>query len=493
MRKFIARFRQAPMFSTVYILGAALSVASVMLVAIFLHVKTSNIYPEYSRDRLLYLSKSYFSISKDQGNNRSFTMEQTSSFSPRYARIFADSLNNIATVAIIKNPPQASEINFRGNRLTNLLLQNVYVGDERFENVSTLTATPEIFSVYDYEFIDGAPFKDASGPNVAISDRLARRIFGTDKGVTGRTFNLSVIQYLISGNFTDEQKEFTVCGVFKEGSRLLPSSFTEIIVPLDINKEIEVTKIELSQPVNPMDGQGEFNLVILPHEGVSPASIKEAILTQINRLKSQPFNCIITYAYMNGQTYRNINTMDEILPEEYEFTIGSYPRSALQMQLGNPENIYEKFNFVGLTKLYGLLILILLLVPALNLSSLISGNMDSKMSEMGIRKAFGARNSTLLRQVVNENLWLTGCGAILGIILAWVGVLLWKDWLFAGIGSEGGSLSASDVMLDPAMLFAPKVFIAAVIICMVLNLFSSLIPAWWALRRPAIDAIKAKS
>ncbi|MDE6534573.1 MAG: ABC transporter permease, partial [Muribaculaceae bacterium] len=208
MRKFIARFRQAPMFSTVYVLGAALSVASVMLVAIFLHVKTSNIYPEYSRDKLLYLSKSYFSISKDQGNNHSFTMEQTSSFSPRYARIFADSLNNIATVAIIKNPPQASEFNFGGNILTNLLLQNVYVGDERFENVSTLTATPEIFSVYDYEFIDGAPFKDSSGPNAAISDRLARRIFGTDKGVTGRTFNLSVIQYLISGNFTDEQKEF---------------------------------------------------------------------------------------------------------------------------------------------------------------------------------------------------------------------------------------------------------------------------------------------
>ncbi|MDE6535459.1 MAG: FtsX-like permease family protein, partial [Muribaculaceae bacterium] len=330
-------------------------------------------------------------------------------------------------------------------------------------------------------------------PNAAMSDRLARRIFGTDKGGTGRTFNLSVIQYLISGNFTDEQKEFTVCGVFKEGSRLLPSSFTEIIAPLDINKEIEDTKIELSQSVNPMDGQGELSLVILPHEGISQASIKEAILTQINRLHSQPFNSIITYDFINGQTYKNINTMDEILPEEYEFTIGSYPRSALQMQLGNPENIYEKFNFAGLTKLYGLLILILLLVPALNLSSLISGNMDSKMSEMGIRKAFGARNRTLLRQVMNENLWLTGCGAILGVILSWVGVLLWKEWLFTGVGSDGGALTTADILLDPAMLFAPKVFIAAIVICVVLNLLSSLIPAWWALRRPAIDAIKAKS
>lgn len=513
MRKFLARFRQAPVFSTVYILGAALSVASVMLVAIFLHVKTSNIYPEYSRDRLLYLSRCYFSISKDEGNNRLFAMDNTSAFSARYARIFADSLHDMATVAIVKNPPQATRIDYQGNRLESLLLQNVYVGNERFENVTTLTATPEIFSVYDYEFVDGGPFTDASGTNVAISDRLARRIFGTDKGVTGRTFTSSMFNYLSGGNFTNEQKEFTVCGVFKEGSRLLPSSYTEIIAPLDINKEIDDTQLQLSRPnslinimnetedsqlqlsrpVNLMDCQGEFSLVILPYEGVSDATIKEAVITQINRLHSQPFNSIVLYGHSNGQRFPYIKTMDDILPKEYEFTIGTYPRNSLQMQLGNPENIYEKFNFVGMTKLYGLLILILLLVPALNLSSLISGNMDTKLCEMGIRKAFGARNSTLLRQVLTENLWLTGCGALLGVILAWLGVLLWKDWLFAGVGSAGEELSAYDMMLDPAMLFAPKVFIAAVIVCFTLNLLSSLIPAWWTLRRPAIEAIKAKS
>ena len=81
----------------------------------------------------------------------------------------------------------------------------------------------------------------------------------------------------------------------------------------------------------------------------------------------------------------------------------------------------------------------------------------------------------------------------MGVILAWVGVLLWKEWLFTGVGSAGGELTTADILLDPAMLFAPKVFIAAIVICVILNLLSSLIPAWWALRRPAIDAIKAKS
>lgn len=273
---------------------------------------------------------------------------------------------------------------------------------------------------------------------------------------------------------------WTVCGVFKEGSRLLPESFAEVIAPGQ------------NHMLNSSWGyfQGDEKIIILPNKGVTPEEINETIQTFLIKRSSQPFLYQVGHRKIAENTYEAVR--EEVPGGSYTLSTGTYPRNSLQMALGDPKD-NTKLDFIGLTKLYGVLVLVLLLVPALNLSSLISGNMDSKMSEMGIRKAFGARNSTLLHQVLTENLWLTGCGAILGIILSWIGVVLWKDWLFAGVGPTGGKLSTAYILIDPAMLFAPKVFIAAVVICVILNLLSSLIPAWWALRRPAIDAIKIKS
>ncbi len=484
MRKFLARFRQAPVFSTVYILGAALSVASVMLVAIFLHVKTSNIYPEYSRDKLLYLSKLHYNYHTTTYHGDG---DGIGSFTPKHAALLADSLKSQANVFITKSGGEYTNV-FVNSGLQSI---NLYVDGEKFEDVAYKMATPEIFNIYDYKFVEGKPFTDVTAPNVVISDRLARRIFGTDRDVIGRKIVYGVFESSILSRFNVSRKELTVCGVFKEGSRLLPNSFADIIAPLDMNKEILMEEERFKTKAG-VFLDGAFELVMLPHEGVTREALREKINSLLARISSQPHVFVAYTSWRNNVAYDPITV--EIEPEDYSLSIGTYPRTSMQMVLGNPTEIDEEFNMKGVSKLYGLLILILLVVPALNLSSLISGNMDSKMSEMGIRKAFGARNSTLLWQVVNENLWLTGCGALLGVLFSWIGVVLWKDWLFAGVGKEGSAaLASTDVLLDPAMLFAPKVFIFAVAVCVILNLLSSVIPALLALRRPAIDAIKAKS
>ena len=54
-----------------------------------------------------------------------------------------------------------------------------------------------------------------------------------------------------------------------------------------------------------------------------------------------------------------------------------------------------------------LILLVLLLVPALNLSGMIASRMESRLSEMGVRKSFGAGRGGLLSQVMWENLLLT--------------------------------------------------------------------------------------
>ncbi len=465
MRKFIARFRQSPVFSTVYILGAALSVASIMLVAIFIHVKTSNIYPEYSREKMMYLN--YIEFEGDLPFKEGRVIDHIVSSGPLdhgLAKSICDSLKNIARCAIVSDENT---------------MVSVYVNGKKYGvSVKHSDSDYNVFGVYDYQIVEGKP--SAEYDEVMISDKLARRIFGSEKDAVGKTIftSLKYIGYGLS--YAEASMDWKISGVFKEGSRLLPDSFAEIIAN--------------GRNLMGSHSEGVFNgnsyITILPNEGVSPEEINETIQTLIAKKAAQPFLHRSGYRRIQDNRYEAI--MVEIPGGSYTLSTGSYPRTSFQMAFGSPDG-REEFDLIGATKLYGILILVLLLVPALNLSSLISGNMDSKMSEMGIRKAFGAKNSTLMRQVLNENLWLTGCGAILGIILAWIGVMMWKDWLFAGVGPTGGKLATADILIDPAMLFAPKVFIAAVVICLILNLLSSLIPAWWALRRPAIDAIKIKS
>ena len=60
--------------------------------------------------------------------------------------------------------------------------------------------------------------------------------------------------------------------------------------------------------------------------------------------------------------------------------------------------------------------LILLIVPAINVSGLISSQMSRRMAELAVRKAYGASRSTLMVQLLRENLALAFAGALLGFL-----------------------------------------------------------------------------
>lgn len=72
-----------------------------------------------------------------------------------------------------------------------------------------------------------------------------------------------------------------------------------------------------------------------------------------------------------------------------------------RMQLNRKfANQYENLN-ANFWK-YGIMILIILLVPAINLSGLTNTRMRRRLEELGIRKAFGATRNELVWQVLNE-------------------------------------------------------------------------------------------
>ena len=133
-------------------------------------------------------------------------------------------------------------------------------------------------------------------------------------------------------------------------------------------------------------------------------------------------------------------------------------------------------------------ILLLLLVPAFNLSGMVASRMERRLPEMAIRKAFGAKRRTLLWQVIMENLLLTLMGGAIGLCLAWTALYGWRDWVFY-IFSENNSLYESVPLIKGEMFFGPAIFLIALLICTLLNVLAATLPAWMSLRKPIVESM----
>ena len=120
-----------------------------------------------------------------------------------------------------------------------------------------------------------------------------------------------------------------------------------------------------------------------------------------------------------------------------------------------------------------------------------ASRMKKRMEELGIRKAFGAQNRTLLLQILYENLLLTLLGGLIGLLISYGLIFMLKGWLLGNYDWDGSSLTAS-IDLSPGMLINPAIFGYTLIFCLILNLMSALVPAWRALRRPIVDALNDK-
>ena len=117
--------------------------------------------------------------------------------------------------------------------------------------------------------------------------------------------------------------------------------------------------------------------------------------------------------------------------------------------------------------------------------------MDSRSSELGVRKSFGATRNRLIGQVLWENLFLTVVGGILGLIITWIVLSTDATFVFSIIGDEWLNVDPSQtIRLTPDMMFAPVVFVFAFGVCVVLNLLSALLPAWLSLRNPIVKSLK---
>ena len=136
---------------------------------------------------------------------------------------------------------------------------------------------------------------------------------------------------------------------------------------------------------------------------------------------------------------------------------------------------------------YLYILLAFLFIPALNLSGMISSRMDSRLDEIGVRKAYGATNSEIITQVLWENLLLTIVGTILGVALCYIVVITCSSWITAFFDTRINDLSPREINAD--MLLNPTVIICIVSLTFVLNIASALVPTLIALKKDIIQSL----
>ena len=147
---------------------------------------------------------------------------------------------------------------------------------------------------------------------------------------------------------------------------------------------------------------------------------------------------------------------------------------------------------VSSSKAYGaiaLFLLLFLLVPALNISGLNASHIQDRMEEIGIRKAFGAPRSTLFIQIFIENLLLMFPGSVAGLLFSYGLVALYKHILLVSNYQMMVTGLGETITLSVGMLMNWQVFLSAIVVCLVLNLLSSLVPVWNAIRSDIVNAL----
>ena len=419
-------------YTVLYISGVTLAMLFSMVLAMVLYVKIGSIYPETNRDKTLYISQAMLR----QGQQWAMMGNVGQGIYDDYL----SKLKNAEHVAII------SEYGRSFAKSTD--------GSMDFE-ITVKSLRGDFFKIYDFEFLAGGPFASDARPGdesseAVITDDLASRLFGGADEAIGQ--NVNVNRY-----------DYRVVGVVRAPSFLTPYSYAQLYCPMgDILGATTRTRF-----------MGSGKVIMTVRDKAQGEALKAEVKSLVDRL----------------------NNSGEISDENGEWEINLYNQpSEHWRQAFVPDASKDEGNSLSyIVWLYVVILLVLLIVPALNLSGLIGGRMDTRLSELGIRKTYGATRSSLLRQVLFENILLTLTGGILGMALAWLLVGTCRRWIFSIFdGAPTMVPDWTEVALNVDMLFSPALFCIMLLLCLVVNLLSALVPAWLYMRRPIVKSLYEK-
>jgi len=230
---------------------------------------------------------------------------------------------------------------------------------------------------------------------INISYGLWKSVFGSDPQIVGR-------QTLLGG------QKCTIIGVMPRGFEFPPGEVDppQLWSPLQID------------PAKPGSrGSHNFSLLGLLKPRVTPSQAQSEM---------QSYVTASTEAHKSANEHYFNTKRHTLVSFPLQAEVVSNVRPALLMLLGA--------------------VAFVLLIACVNVANLLLARAESRRREIAIRSAIGADLPRLARQFVTEGLLLSGCGAILGLSLAYLGIRVIQ------LTNAGAIPRAAEIGVDTSVL-----------------------------------------
>jgi putative ABC transport system permease protein len=304
-----------------------------------------------------------------------------------------------------------------------------YVGGSRIDVVLRHTDAP-FWQITRFRFLEGRHFtkqEDDSGARVAvITDELRGKLFGSGSAL-GKTI-------------TVQGDNFRVIGVVPAVPDTRQVSWGQMWVPIG------------SYPSSDYRQQfmGNFIGLVMAHSKNDLPRIRAAFDAAAARVPiPDP---------------KMFDTLDVHLDTTFE----SFVRPFFQSNAGQG-------SFLLARAILGILALLFMALPALNLVTINLSRILERSSEIGVRKAFGAPRRSLVSQFVMENVVLTLIGGAIAFGLS-AAILV--------------SLNASDVFPNVQLDLNLRIFGYGMLMAVAFGLVSGVYPAWRMARMHPVNALR---
>ena len=112
-----------------------------------------------------------------------------------------------------------------------------------------------------------------------------------------------------------------------------------------------------------------------------------------------------------------------------------------------------------------------------------------RVSEIGVRRAFGSTRTEMMGQIVMENLIVTLFAGLVGLLFSVLFAYLGNSLLFA----QAYSTTLNPPEVNVSILLQPSTFMYALLFCFILNFLSTGLPAWKASRTSIVNALGGRN
>lgn len=309
-------------------------------------------------------------------------------------------------------------------------------GNKKIRQCDVRGTDANFWKVFDFHFINGTSYTESmfasAMPVAVISDKVAREFFGTTEAA-GRIIQLDYVDY-------------KVLGVVASVSDAVSEAYGEIWAPYSLNEE--AMEADFTEGIG-----GELQVCILAKSKSDFDAIRQEAQSRVATFNS-------------GQ-------------KEFKANIWKQPITSIQRMFYYVQGDHLDGNFSGMLMLAALF----LFLPIFNLLGIMFSQIKKRSPEIGLRKAFGATSTKIIGQLIIENFAITFIGSVIGVVVSIIFLYVVKDSLFG----------YPDVKLHLSMILKPTLFVAAILVCLLINILSTILLAWRIAKAEIVESLNTEN